>query len=362
MKIFLVGPSWFGNITDYFLRAAQQLGCETRVFYTNRVEQSVLEQKIANKIPAMPFTIDEMLKRHLHERTKWKTRRIINQTFIDQALSFSPDLVLMLSGFGNLISCESLIKVKDKLSVPLVTWYIDDPFPYYENTKSIFCSDNIYIGDPVLIPQIKLMTSCPVQFMPGAADLDTFHPVELSADDREKYACEVGYVGGVNYKFNGMGLTRAKVLQDLTEYDLRIFGNPTWKDLLRNDFPELLPYFKGGPLPVSDTNKVYSAAKVVLNIHHPELISGINTRTFEIAAAGGFQLADKKAITNDIFEIGKEIICFESAAELKSLVKHYLNHPEERKVIVQRARNKILDQHTYLHRVKKILEPIVKNA
>ena len=104
--------------------------------------------------------------------------------------------------------------------------------------------------------------------------------------------------------------------------------------------------------------KAFSAAKVVLNNLHPTEINGLNKRSFEIAACGGFQITNYRPCTAELFDIGKEIICYNSFGELKEKLDYYLDerNEDERKDIIAAGHNRVLNEHTYSHRFNRILE------
>ena len=359
MKIFLVGPGpiQFGNLTKYVGNALKKMGYNYELFLSNMIEKEVIEDKILRRIPAIPFSIDEIIKRHLHLRKKQKLKVLLNQEFIRKVFEFSPDLLLVIDSFSNLITIDSLAEIKKKKKISVVGWVVDDPFRFFDSTKCIFSYDYIFIGEPEFYSQIRFLTNRPIKFLSGAADPDFFKPLELSESERKIYACDINFVGTADYLTGGMGIFRAKLLDYLTEYNIKIWGNFSWNKILEG-FPALKSSFQGGILPCWEANKSYNAAKIVMNIHHPFLKSGTNTRCYEIAAASGFQLADKKRGMEQLFELGKEIICFAEADELKELVKYYLKYPKERKEIAERARKRVLKEHTYVHRLRTILENI----
>ena len=85
---------------------------------------------------------------------------------------------------------------------------------------------------------------------------------------------------------------------------------------------------------------------------------GINTRTFEILAAGGFELVDKVPGLAEHFEVGREIVAYASPAEFRELTEYYLSHPSERAAIVERGRSRVLRDHTYEKRLEVILKTL----
>ena len=83
----------------------------------------------------------------------------------------------------------------------------------------------------------------------------------------------------------------------------------------------------------------------------------IKARNFEIPANYGFQITKYAIGLEDYYNIGKEIIVFNSLKELKLLCEHYLSNENERRKILNESHKKTLS-HTYIHRLKKIINDI----
>jgi spore maturation protein CgeB len=49
------------------------------------------------------------------------------------------------------------------------------------------------------------------------------------------------------------------------------------------------------------------------------------------------------------------VLVASSGDEMRDLVSHFVDHPDEREAFIARARNRILRQHTYFHRLEQIL-------
>ena len=105
--------------------------------------------------------------------------------------------------------------------------------------------------------------------------------------------------------------------------------------------------------------KALCAAKVGLNFHvdHQagELNRGLNLRAFELAACGVFQLLQRVPSLGEFFEEGKEIVCFETKEEMLDKIRYYLAHESERRRIADAARQRVLRQHTWAHRVASMI-------
>ena len=85
-------------------------------------------------------------------------------------------------------------------------------------------------------------------------------------------------------------------------------------------------------------------------------VDGVNNSMFEIAGCGGFQIATSKPGMAELFEPESEIVTFASRKELIEKVQHYLARPEERRVIARRAQLRAHREHTYEHRLNKLLD------
>lgn len=81
-------------------------------------------------------------------------------------------------------------------------------------------------------------------------------------------------------------------------------------------------------------------------------------RTYEIPAAGGFEITDYIPGIENQFEIGSEMVVYRSMDEFRELVEYYLNYPEERMAIAKRGRERVLRDHTYEQRMKTLLQAL----
>jgi spore maturation protein CgeB len=108
--------------------------------------------------------------------------------------------------------------------------------------------------------------------------------------------------------------------------------------------------------------KIFNASKINLNLHSSvgveELVSKgdfVNPRTFEVAACSGFQLVDERGLLHECFA-PDELATFTSLPELKEKMEYFLAHPEEREAIARRGRERVLREHTYAHRMERLLD------
>ncbi len=85
---------------------------------------------------------------------------------------------------------------------------------------------------------------------------------------------------------------------------------------------------------------------------------GLPERCFGIPACGGFLLSDERVHAKDDFIEGEEIIMFKDINDCMEKIKYHINNSDERRKIAENAYKKILSEHTYTHRAKKLISAI----
>ena len=102
-----------------------------------------------------------------------------------------------------------------------------------------------------------------------------------------------------------------------------------------------------------------SGSTLSLNQNHPmNDIVGVNTRTFELAAAAACQVVDFKDDLATLFKPGQEVVAYRDLAECTRLLDHYLAHPDEARAIGENGRRRALAEHTLHHRIEEMIHAI----
>lgn len=101
---------------------------------------------------------------------------------------------------------------------------------------------------------------------------------------------------------------------------------------------------------------LYHHSAICLNAHQAGCQQGYNMRLFEIAGAGGFQMTERLPGIERVFTDGKEIVLYDSAPDLVEKMRYYLAHPEEAGAIAKAAAHAAHQQHTFVHRMRKVQE------
>jgi spore maturation protein CgeB len=170
------------------------------------------------------------------------------------------------------------------------------------------------------------------------------HPIELTAEEAAGLDGVVAFVGS-RY------LYRERLLRELADYPLRIWG-PGWDEADAS----LRHLIAGGAVWGREKLAIYCGARLSLNLHHPmNDIVGVNTRTFELAAAGACQVVDLKDDLPALFKPGEEVVAYRDLPDLRRQLDYYLAHPDEARAIGANALRRALAEHTLRHRIDEML-------
>ena len=99
---------------------------------------------------------------------------------------------------------------------------------------------------------------------------------------------------------------------------------------------------------------IYARHRASLNIHAEVLRCGTNMRTFECAGYGIPQLVEYRPGLETFFEPEREILVYHDVEELPRLALRLLEDPKAG-AMAERARHRALAEHTYAHRVQRLL-------
>jgi spore maturation protein CgeB len=207
--------------------------------------------------------------------------------------------------------------------------------------------DALFFKDRYIVDKLRAKLGWRhVRYLPQACDRVLHTTVDLDADDRARYGCDISLAGNP-YLF------RNESLRPLIGRDMKIWGPPPprWVD------HPATRHFTGRYVAGPEKCKAMLAAKIVLNQNHYAEIAGTNKRTFEVAAIGAFQLTDTPAI-RDVFDPDTEVACFDTQQEMVERIDEFLAAPDRRREMAARAHARAHAEHTYEHRWVAHLEAL----
>lgn len=193
-----------------------------------------------------------------------------------------------------------------------------------------------------------------VGYLPMAADPAVHRPLALTDAERAEYGADLSFVGA------GYPNRRALLPRWLSkDWSFKLWGNE-WEGAA-----DLAPVLQrsGARIDTEACMKVFNASAINLNLHScggdaldPQA-DFVNPRTFELAACGAFQVTDERALLPDLFT-DEEIVRFRRTEDVPALIRMWLDDPSGRRTVAEAARQRVLRQHTYGHRMKALLAAI----
>ncbi len=148
-------------------------------------------------------------------------------------------------------------------------------------------------------------------------------------------------------------IQRLGYLMELAPTTVAVYGARDWLDVKADHL-----LYKGMADFDRESGMIYRASKINLDITRIYQLDGFSDRVFNILWAGGFLMMNRTKTIERSFEIGKELVVFDTPGEMKQLCEHYLNEETERRDIAQRGRVHVRESHSVAHRVDEMLSRV----
>lgn len=332
MKILLCTSSnpRFIELGGYVERALNALGHQCQKFDFRR------------------FILPGVIRSRSRFLNKWDLNRL-NQNLIKMTDEYRPDILFVIQ--GQALFPDTISTIKRRFGLITINWFQDFPKDFEVSLKLAPVFDHFFMNDSYAVQYHLNFGNKNVKWLPFACDPQIHRPLNLTEAEKKTYAADIAFVGSINE-------SRVKQLENLTDFNLGIWG-PGWQALRENS--PLKRFIKGGAIAPSKWAKIFNASKIIFNFigqyNMPAYLSKhnmANMRLFEALGCKAFQIVDYKKDISSLFSDREDLVCFKDDDELKKLVRYYLARPEERKKISENGYRKVLERHTYIHRMKEV--------
>ena len=341
-KIAVLGPLQGGTlpIAQYTTAALQRIGQRVRgVDVSGFNDGYMLFEK---------FLVGE--PRRLLMRSQYC--EVISNTILEALAEKPVDILICMAQAP--ITAKALTELRNR-GVVTVLWFVEDylRFTYWRHMAKYY--DFVFtIQKGECIEQIRAAGAGEVHYLPTACDPLFHQPLNVSSEEKARWGSPISFVGAGYHN-------RQQIFASMAQYPFKIWGSewPTAKPfdrLVQDESRRVSP---------EEYIKVFNASDINLNLHSSSERDGvdpsgdfINPRTFELAGCGAFQLCDERSLLPELFEVGKEIVTFSNIAELRQKIEYYRTRPEERAVVCEAARARVIKEHTYEHRLEQMLSTI----
>ncbi len=219
--------------------------------------------------------------------------------------------------------------------------YLLSPLPQYYREKMLeIVSRQKYVYDNYMLSD--MLTSewiCELNEFYGNASRNRF---QIKKEELE-YACAT-YI---------TQMERLEILERLSqENSVDLYSYNTPKKLPKVNCKGFVKYYKEMPI-------VFRCSQINLNISLKIIKEGIPLRVFDILGAGGFLITNYQKEIEECFDIGKDLVVYESLEDLSEKVQFYLKHPEERCAIAKRGHDKAVKCYSIERQLEKILRQVL---
>ena len=267
-------------------------------------------------------------------------------SFGSRLAQFRPELVFVVN--NDQFSPADIEKLRRKAACAWAAWWIDDPALLATSRKISPAYDLFLSSDP--------------------ASVETHRQVGARKADSLGYACDPGLhqpQSGErkwNVAFAGrLTSYRSEFLTPLISLGLAVWTDPRSTPIPSQGLPDshpLRPAWRGQIGSGRDLARIYGEAKICVNVH-AQKGAGISARVFEATASGALLITDERPALRELFVTEgpeAEIVTFARPAELAEKIRYYLLHEEERRAIAGRGAARCRRDHTYVLRMKRVLD------
>lgn len=220
-------------------------------------------------------------------------------------------------------------------------------FNYYRDADlSVF--DAFFTNSKGVIPDLEEMGARNVHPLYYAADPELFRPVIV------KKHIDVSFFGyGSEFREEWMNNMITGPSRSLPDVNFSVGGNGFCIDLGNARMV--------GDLSFSKYRHFTCGSKICLNItrwSHTSVYASATARPFELAAFGACIVSQPYSGIEEWFDVGREIIVVNNKKEVVSVYQDLLGSDDEREKVGERARQRILKDHTYRHRAYELIRAL----
>lgn len=338
MRILAIGPLWRGSNAGGLFRALSREGCLLEVvdeFYHISLRTETKKTKIL-----------ERLIRPMQEQE-------FNIAIRKKIALFSPGIVLVYK--GAFVQPQTLQYARQQ-GCKLVLFYPDVSMTFHGANipKCIPLYDMVFTTKTFGITDMESKYGVKnARFIPHGFDPEIHRKLEIGAEDRERFGCDVSFIGTWSPKKEQW---LSVLQQKCPDIKLNIWGEQ-WTKATTDSLKTCIKY-------TGVHGDLYSIAiqcsKINLGILS-ERVSGassgdlITSRTFHIPGSSGFLLHERNEESVLYFKEGEEAGFFGDADEMAEQVKRYLANDALRARVQQAGYERALREHLLDARAKTVI-------
>ena len=264
------------------------------------------------------------------------------ETVKNQIDKFDPDIVFLNSNFEYY---EQLIPYLKEKGIKICAW-ISCPIPTGINLLAI---DHIFT---LFEPHFQLFKKMGISATLTHGGFD--ERVLSGLSGLKKYP--LTFIGGIGAMHKKREAFLKKVIR---QHDLKIWGygytsHKKWKAVAKQVQQKFVfnKAFQGEAWG-KEMFKILNESQITLNFHG-DIATGyaVNMRLFEATGAGTLLITENTENINQFFEVGKEVVVYNSTEDAIDKINYYLSHPEKAEKIALAGQKKTLAKYNYKNMIQ----------
>ncbi|MFQ5672109.1 MAG: glycosyltransferase [Nitrospinales bacterium] len=230
---------------------------------------------------------------------------------------WSPDLYLWVE-----TGLDHIPDDLDLLSLPKACYLIDTHLHLDRHKETARHFDFVFLAQKEYVAAFKASGCRNVYWLPLACDPE----IHGKTDEEKTY--DVAFVGSVT-----VAHTERKKLLEAIGRHFDLFMDRRFMD---------------------EMARVFSRSKIVFN---HAIGNDLNMRVFEALCSGSLLITDRAPGSglDEMFAEGEQLVLYDNENDLIEKIRWYLDHPEERDRVAGQGMRRVLERHTYDHRVKTLM-------
>lgn len=333
-SVLIVGHNEGWNLEGSYARAFQHLGWAVHFWEPMQALYRV----------AKGYRLGRLFSTFVHVEPWLRKSNLELLKLVD---NLRPSLILIIATTG--LRPGTLAQIKVCVPSSLIYCIYPDS-PHNLDTDRIQCLpffDRVTTSSPAWVNAFKCFGGRRVYYLPFAADPELHRPYKAGSKNNS-LAHDVVFIGNWRYE-------REKFLEQLTDFDLCLWGENYWKYRTRPGSP-LRALWGGRPLTGTEAAQVCAESKILLNFMDPATWPGPNMRSFEQPACRAFVLVNRTPALIELFKEGETIECFDSVEEAREKISYYLAHEDARQRIADASYRFVIEGgHTYVDRARQLI-------
>jgi spore maturation protein CgeB len=304
-----------------------------------------------------------------------------------------------------------------RYGIPVAVWFVDDPRPILLSQKRFITTDmTAFCWERDYLEVLRNAGFSNVHYLPLAADLELFSPKTINTKSKIPLAFAGTSMAGTfrkalrnkflwkkeieplvnkiaqellespsidipsnisqflynsnttlpfhdernsvwlqSYIIHTAGMIKRKnTIESLKNQSIELFGDKDgWNELLGEGYTIHPPVDYATQL-----CDVYHNATINLNITSCQMTTAVNQRVFDVPVSGNFLITDFQKDVEELFD-KDEVVTYRSLQELNELCTWYIRNESSQETVTNKARTRILHQHTYTNRYQTIREKML---